>query len=83
MLPGPRRVDASKFEETPRRPSSACGHLLPVNTGEKDDGRYERFEVKSPAESTGAWDYYELLATTPADQAFRPLEDGGCAFLAE
>jgi branched-chain amino acid transport system substrate-binding protein len=30
------------------------------------------FEVKSPAESKGAWDYYKLLATTPADQAFEP-----------
>jgi branched-chain amino acid transport system substrate-binding protein len=23
-------------------------------------------------------DVYSLLATTPADQAFRPLSDGGC-----
>jgi branched-chain amino acid transport system substrate-binding protein len=30
------------------------------------------FEVKSPAESKGPWDYYKLLATTPADQAFEP-----------
>lgn len=36
------------------------------------------FEVKTPAESRGAWDYYKLLGTTPADQAFRPLADGGC-----
>jgi branched-chain amino acid transport system substrate-binding protein len=36
------------------------------------------FEVKTPAESKGPWDYYKLLATTPADQAFRPLEKGGC-----
>lgn len=39
------------------------------------------FRVKSPEESTGAWDYYELLATIPADQAFRPLGDGGCALV--
>jgi branched-chain amino acid transport system substrate-binding protein len=30
------------------------------------------FEVKSPAESKGPWDYYKLLITTPADQAFEP-----------
>ena len=36
------------------------------------------FEVKTPAESKAPWDYYKLLATTPADQAFRPLADGNC-----
>ena len=36
------------------------------------------FEVKKPEESKGPWDYYKLLATIPADQAFRPLDQGGC-----
>jgi branched-chain amino acid transport system substrate-binding protein len=36
------------------------------------------FEVKKPAESKGPWDYYKLRATIPADQAFRPLDQGGC-----
>jgi branched-chain amino acid transport system substrate-binding protein len=36
------------------------------------------WEVKKPAESKGPWDYYKPLATTPADQAFRPLDKGGC-----
>jgi branched-chain amino acid transport system substrate-binding protein len=36
------------------------------------------FEVKTPKESRGAWDYYKLRATIPADQAFRPLSEGGC-----
>nr|WP_246102436.1 ABC transporter substrate-binding protein [Methylobacterium terricola] len=36
------------------------------------------FEVKKPAESKGAYDYYKLVDTIPADQAFRPLADGGC-----
>ena len=35
-------------------------------------------EVKKPAESKGAWDYYKIRATIPADQAFRPLKDGEC-----
>jgi branched-chain amino acid transport system substrate-binding protein len=39
------------------------------------------FEVKKPSESKGPWDYYTLKATTPADQAFRPLKDGGCPFI--
>ena len=38
-------------------------------------------EVKSPGESSGPWDYYKLLATTPGDEAFRPLAEGGCALV--
>ncbi|WP_426957589.1 ABC transporter substrate-binding protein [Muricoccus radiodurans] len=36
------------------------------------------FEVKTPAESRGPWDYYKLLQTTPADQAFRPAGETVC-----
>jgi branched-chain amino acid transport system substrate-binding protein len=36
------------------------------------------WEVKKPSESKGPWDYCKLLATTPADEAFRPLDKGGC-----
>ena len=36
------------------------------------------FQVKTPAESHGPGDVYKLLATTPADEAFRPLNEGGC-----
>jgi branched-chain amino acid transport system substrate-binding protein len=40
-------------------------------------------EVKKPAESTGAYDYFKVLATIPADQAFRPLaeEKGTCGLV--
>ena len=36
------------------------------------------FEVKKPAESKGAWDYYKLKATVPGEEAFRPLADSKC-----
>ena len=36
------------------------------------------FEVKSPAESKAPWDYYKLIATIPADEAFRPLAQSEC-----
>ncbi|HET9665031.1 MAG TPA: ABC transporter substrate-binding protein [Burkholderiales bacterium] len=39
------------------------------------------FEVKSPKESKGAWDYYKLRSTIPAEQAFRPEKDGGCPLM--
>jgi branched-chain amino acid transport system substrate-binding protein len=35
-------------------------------------------EVKKPAESKGPWDYHKIRATIPAEQAFRPLAEGGC-----
>jgi branched-chain amino acid transport system substrate-binding protein len=38
-------------------------------------------EVKKPSESKGPWDYYKVRATIPADQAFRPLADGGCSLV--
>ncbi len=48
----------------------------------REDGRALHpcylFRVKKPSESKGPWDYYTLLATTPADKAFRPMDQGGC-----
>src|SRR5687767_181540 len=35
-------------------------------------------EVKKPSESKGPYDYYKIRATIPADQAFRPMEQGEC-----
>jgi branched-chain amino acid transport system substrate-binding protein len=36
------------------------------------------FEVKKPAESKGAYDYYKLVATIPGEEAFRPMDQGEC-----
>jgi branched-chain amino acid transport system substrate-binding protein len=36
------------------------------------------FEVKKPSESKAPWDYYKVRTTIPADQAFRPVKEGGC-----
>src|SRR3989440_3888589 len=36
------------------------------------------FEVKKPEESKEPWDLYNLRATIPAAEAFRPLKEGGC-----
>jgi branched-chain amino acid transport system substrate-binding protein len=40
------------------------------------------FQVKSPEESTGPGDIYNLLATVPAEEAFRPMSEGGCPLVA-
>jgi branched-chain amino acid transport system substrate-binding protein len=39
------------------------------------------FKVKTPAQSKSRWDLYTLVDTIPADQAFRPLAQGGCALV--
>jgi branched-chain amino acid transport system substrate-binding protein len=39
------------------------------------------FQVKKPSESKAPWDYYKLIATTPADRAWRPLSEGGCYYV--
>jgi branched-chain amino acid transport system substrate-binding protein len=36
------------------------------------------FKVKAPAQSKSKYDFYELIRTIPAAEAFRPLNDGGC-----
>src|SRR5882724_6777330 len=38
-------------------------------------------EVKKPSESKGPYDYYKIRATIPADQAFRPMSEGGCSLV--
>ena len=49
----------------------------------REDGRMvhdmKLYEVKKPDESKAPWDYYKPLQTTPGEQAFRPLAEGGCA----
>ena len=48
----------------------------------REDGRMVHdmylFEVKAPAESKGRWDYYKLVATIPAQEAFQPLSQSRC-----
>lgn len=48
----------------------------------REDGRVIRdmylFQVKSPAESKYAYDYYKLLDTVPGEKAFRPIEESQC-----
>jgi branched-chain amino acid transport system substrate-binding protein len=48
----------------------------------REDGRMVHdmylFEVKKPAESKQRWDYYKLVATIPADEAFQPLAQSRC-----
>jgi len=51
----------------------------------RPDGRmvhdFYVFQVKAPAESKGEWDLYNILATIPGDDAFRPLSQSTCPLL--
>ncbi len=51
----------------------------------REDGRmvHDMYlaRVKSPEESTGEWDLYEILTTIPADEAFRPLSESQCKLI--
>jgi branched-chain amino acid transport system substrate-binding protein len=39
------------------------------------------YEVKTPAESRYQHDYYKLLQTSTAEEAWRPLAEGGCPMI--
>jgi branched-chain amino acid transport system substrate-binding protein len=51
----------------------------------REDGRIMRDmyleQVKSPEESKYPFDYFKVLATIPANEAYRPLKDGGCPYI--
>ena len=51
----------------------------------RDDGRMVHdmylYQVKKPAESKERWDYYRLVGTIPADDAFLPLSQSQCALV--
>ena len=59
--------------------------VMTTNGKLREDGRLMRdmylFQVKAPSESKSKDDIYKLIATVPAEQAFRPLKDGGCPFI--
>ena len=48
----------------------------------REDGRmvhdFYVFRAKQPSESKSEWDLYDLVATIPGDQAFRPLSESAC-----
>ena len=48
----------------------------------REDGRHIHpaylFQVKTPAQSKYPWDYYTLVETIPAEQAFKPLAQSEC-----
>ena len=81
-----RAIDAAGTDEATR--VMAKMRELPVNDFYASNGRLRLdgrllhdmylVRVKPPAASKMPWDYYEVLDTIPADQAFQSLATGGC-----
>jgi branched-chain amino acid transport system substrate-binding protein len=74
------KVVIAKMREMPVKDAfTSAGKLRP-------DGRMVHdvylVQIKSPEESKGEWDLIKLVAAIPGDQAFRPLNEGGCPALA-
>ena len=69
----------AKMREMPVNDFFAHGGKL------REDGRMVHdmylMRFKKPAQSTGKCDLYELVTTVPGDQAFRPLNEGGCPYV--
>ena len=68
-----------KMQDTP------INDMFAKNGKLRPDGRMVHdmylFQVKSPAESKGAWDYYKLKGTIKGDEAFQSLAQSRCAAL--
>jgi len=73
------------FRNFPGQGELPVNDFMTTNGKIRPDGRLVRdmylFRVKSPQESKYRFDDYTLLATIPGDEAFRPMEEGGCPLL--
>ena len=69
MIDGNEESGRPTIRYSAKAPSGADGRALhPIYL----------METKTPAESHGPWDFFKLVDTIPAEQAFRPLSQGGC-----
>ena len=59
-------VDDDVFGKSTIREDGTCAHPSYL------------WQVKTPAESKGPWDYYKLISSIPADEAFRPMSEDNC-----
>src|SRR5262245_32559929 len=86
-----KAVEAAGTDATPavmeKMRSAPINDFFAKNGKIREDGRMVHemylYEVKKPAESKGTWDYYKLVATIPADQAFQPSSESKCPLVKE
>jgi branched-chain amino acid transport system substrate-binding protein len=81
-----KAIEAAGTDETQavmeKMRSTPINDFFAKNGKIREDGRMVHemylYEVKKPAESKGAWDYYKLIATIPTEAAFQPLSESKC-----
>lgn len=65
--------------------SAPVNDIYATNGKIREDGRLLKdlhlVQVKKPSESKKAWDYYNVRATVPAEDAFQPLSKSACSFI--
>jgi branched-chain amino acid transport system substrate-binding protein len=81
-----KAIDAAKTDEA--KAVVAKMRELPIddffarNATLRTDGRmvHDMYlaQVKTPAESTGPWDYYKILRVIPGEEAYGPLSESAC-----
>jgi branched-chain amino acid transport system substrate-binding protein len=75
--------DADKVSEQMRK--TKINDFMTKDGWIREDGRIMRDmyleRVKSPEQFRYPFDYFEILATIPANEAYRPLKDGGCPYV--
>ncbi|HJV82595.1 ABC transporter substrate-binding protein [Noviherbaspirillum sp.] len=68
-----------KMKETP------INDFFAKNGKIREDGRMVHdmylVQVKKPSESKGPWDYYNVKAVIPGDQAYQPLSKSACSLV--
>jgi len=51
----------------------------------REDGKFVHnmyvWQTKTPTESKGPWDYFNLVDTIPPDRAFKSMAEGGCPLI--
>jgi branched-chain amino acid transport system substrate-binding protein len=84
-----KAIEAAGTDETQavmeKMRSTPINDFFAKNGKIREDGRMVHemylYEVKKPAESKGAWDYYKLVAAIPAEAAFQPLSESKCSLV--
>jgi branched-chain amino acid transport system substrate-binding protein len=69
----------ARMRETPVNDFFAQGGKVRADGRMVHDMVLMRF--KTPSQSGSRWDLYEFVATVPGDEAFRPLDEGGCPYV--
>jgi branched-chain amino acid transport system substrate-binding protein len=69
---------ANKMKELPVKDMFAKNAKLLPNGRLAHDMYLAR--VKQPAQSKGRWDYYDIVSTIPAEEAYQKAEASGCPF---